>query len=425
VLCATSAIALMAATVSLFSATAQSPPTAIAFTNGRWFDGNAFQPRPAVYSIDARLSFAAPVRVDQTIDLAGAWVVPPFADAHNHNLSNGASDAADRDAVRRFLYDGVFYVKIPGNVPPSAQARRDLGINTPSGLDVSFGHGSITSSNGHPMPLVTSLAAAGSFTGHTPESLRDLRYFAVDSEPDLAAKWPLILRHRPDFIKAMLVFSEDHDKNERDPSATPDVGRTARKGLDPRLLGAVVARAHASGLRVSVHVNSATDFRNAVAASVDEINHLPPRRSATLDEDTTFTAQDAANAAGRGIIVVTTLALPATIPDATRVTLRQRQQASLRIMRDAGVRLAIGTDNPDDTSVQEAIYVHGLGVDRLTVLKMWTDTAPLTIFPGRRIGALREGYEASFLALAGDPLTDLENVRRIRLRVKQGTVLAP
>ena len=401
--------------------------SAIAFTNGRWFNGAAFDLKPVVYSIDGRFSFITPARVDETVDLSGAWVIPPFADAHNHNISNGAGEDANRRAIAKFLADGVFYVKVPGNVPLSDEDRRRLGVNTADGLDVSFGHGSITGSRGHPIPLVSSLAAAGNFAGHTPDSLRDLRYFVVDSQAELNDKWPLILSHRPDFIKTILVFSEDHERYEKDPSAIPPLdGRTARKGVNPRLLPAVVERAHASGLRVSAHVTTATDFRNAVAAGVDEINHLPPRRTATVAEDTALTAADARETARRGIVVVTTLALPANVPDTTRAVLRQRQQTNLRLMLDAGVRLAIGTDNPDDTSVEEALYVREIGVlDSLAVLKMWVEATPATIFPTRRIGYLQEGFEASFLALSGNPVVDFQNVQRITLRVKQGRAVTP
>ena len=75
----TSSIALLAsATLSLplFS----QPNAVIALTNGRWFDGASFQSRTA-YSVDGTLSFEAPARIGRTIDLAGAWVVPPFAEA--------------------------------------------------------------------------------------------------------------------------------------------------------------------------------------------------------------------------------------------------------------------------------------------------------------------------------------------------------
>jgi imidazolonepropionase-like amidohydrolase len=56
---------------------------------------------------------------------------------------------------------------------------------------------------------------------------------------------------------------------------------------------------------------------------------------------------------------------------------------------------------------------------------MWTETTAKTIFPMRKIGALKEGYEASFLALEGNPLEDLQNVRKIKLRFKQGFLLEP
>jgi imidazolonepropionase-like amidohydrolase len=62
--------------------------------------------------------------------------------------------------------------------------------------------------------------------------------------------------------------------------------------------------------------------------------------------------------------------------------------------------------------------------DNLELLRLWSDTAR-TIFPDRKIGALDEGYEASFLALEGNPLRAFANVKRIRLRVKQGVVLEP
>jgi hypothetical protein len=59
-------------------------------------------------------------------------------------------------------------------------------------------------------------------------------------------------------------------------------------------------------------------------------------------------------------------------------------------------------------------------VDRLALLKLWAEDTPRSIFPQRRIGFLREGYEASFLALEGNPLDDWRNIRRIKLRFKQG-----
>jgi imidazolonepropionase-like amidohydrolase len=91
-----------------------------------------------------------------------------------------------------------------------------------------------------------------------------------------------------------------------------------------------------------------------------------------------------------------------------------------------GVALAIGSDNVTDSSILEFEYLARLGIfDNLAMLKMWSETTPQTIFPKRQIGALKEGYEASFLALEGNPLEDLQNVRKIKLRFKQGMLLEP
>lgn len=88
------------------------------------------------------------------------------------------------------------------------------------------------------------------------------------------------------------------------------------------------------------------------------------------------------------------------------------------------MRLAVGSDNVEDTSVLEFEQLATLGVfDKLTLLKMWAETTPRAIFPERQIGLLRDGYEASFVALNGNPLEDLSNVRRIQFRFKQGVLL--
>ena len=63
--------------------------------------------------------------------------------------------------------------------------------------------------------------------------------------------------------------------------------------------------------------------------------------------------------------------------------------------------------------------------DDLTLLKMWTETTAQSIFHERKIGALVDGYEASFLALEGNPLEDWKNTKRIRVRFKQGFIIQP
>jgi imidazolonepropionase-like amidohydrolase len=89
------------------------------------------------------------------------------------------------------------------------------------------------------------------------------------------------------------------------------------------------------------------------------------------------------------------------------------------------VQIAIGSDSHGKKSLPEAMSLYGLKIfDNLALFEMWCEATPKTIFPNRRIGQLRDGYEASFLVLAADPLQDFMNVKKIDMRIKQGEVLS-
>jgi hypothetical protein len=73
---------------------------------------------------------------------------------------------------------------------------------------------------------------------------------------------------------------------------------------------------------------------------------------------------------------------------------------------------------------EDVLYISSLGVfDNRTLLNVLTRATPKVIFPARKIGELRDGYVASSLALDGNPIDGLENIKRISVRVKEGIVL--
>ncbi len=219
----------------------------------------------------------------------------------------------------------------------------------------------------------------------------------------------------------ILAYSDEYEKRLRD-SATFNW-----RGLDPTILPEVVSRAHAAGIRVMAHVESAADFRNALSAGVDIIGHTPGFRG---NEQTQLpdvapyllTDADAARAARQGAYVITTLGGIVGVPDSV---LRRRADSlftrNLETMKRHGVHVIIGSDSYRQTSMPEAIYLSSLGVyDNAELVRMWSEETSRAIFPRRRIGRLENGYESSFLVLEDDPLMDFSNVKRIKLRVKQG-----
>jgi imidazolonepropionase-like amidohydrolase len=393
-------------------ATPASDSSVTALQNGLWFDGNGFLPKEA-WIIDGQLTFRRPPKVDASLDLTGAYLVPPFADAHNHGIGTGV-EQRDRAMVARYLRDGVFYMQSMGNGPLTAADRTRLGLDGPNGVDAMLAQGTLTGHGGHPMGLLRNvLLPQGFFPGHTIETLKDYRFYEIDSLQELENKWPKIRQARSDFIKFFLFNSDEYDARRN------DAAYYGRRGLDPKLAPHVVRLAHQDGLRAAAHVVNVADFRTALDAGVDIIAHLPSEGMLTRD--------DARRVKQLDVPVVTTCAFLTRLPRNTpqeSAAIASRQTSNLQVLKQSGARIVIGSDDPADTTHGEIAHLRRLGVFTDTeLLSIWTGETARTIFPARRIGALVEGHEASFLALEGNPLTDWSSTTKIRLRVKRGQVV--
>ena len=142
------------------------------FTNGRWFDGKGFTSK-TFYSIGGYLSSRRPTRIDSVVDLKGKYVVPPFGEAHNHNVEGSNVDAV----IRRYLEAGIFYVKNPNSLPRTTQPVISK-VNTPTSIDAVFARGGLTAAGGHPLPLVKRNIDRGNWTEADGESAF---YFTINN----------------------------------------------------------------------------------------------------------------------------------------------------------------------------------------------------------------------------------------------------
>ena len=386
--------------------------------NGSWFTGSSFEPR-TMYMSEGRFIAAPNAAADSVIDLASAFVVPPFAEGHNHWLEPAALPAY----IQSYLRDGVFYLKDQGN-SPYVIARIDTAMNTPSSVDFISANQGWTGPGGHPLQIARQFVAFRVFPSPWVDSLDRNVVMVVNDSADVAARWPLFLESKPAFVKVFLLHSEEHSSRRNDPAFMH------RRGIDPALVPEIVRRAHAAGLRVSAHVYTAGDFRNAVRGGVDDIAHFPGTGLGTEPDLPNhvyrITDADAREAARRGVTVTTTLSWLDEVTDtAQRVRmLADVIRPNLALLRAHRVRLLVGSDQFRETPASEAelLVRTGLFTPR-QALVAWSMDTPKAMFPSRAIGQLSAGAEASFLALEGNPIADFRNVRRIRLRVKQGMVL--
>jgi imidazolonepropionase-like amidohydrolase len=395
-------------------------PAGVEYRNGRWFDGSGFRER-TMYVVGHDLSSARPERIAKVVDLDAGWVVPPYAEGHNHWLEPAA--VAAYDAL--YLRDGVFYLKDMANARVVRRGM-DAALNRPATVDFVSANEGWTGPGGHPYQIALQFLKFGSFPKEWTEKDLDRNVVNVVETPaDVEARWPDFAAGRPDFVKVFLLYSEEYAKRRANPAFLYE------RGLDPALVPLIASRAHAAGLRLAAHAYTAADFRNAVAGGADDVAHFPGTGWNAKLGDAAFriTEADAALAAKRGATVTTTLSWLGermeSDPAVGKHILDAVIRPNLDLLRRAGVPILIGSDQFRKTPAAEAALLARWRLfSNAELLKAWCETTPRAIFPKRKIGRLEDGWEASFLVLTGDPLADFANTARISMRVKQGETLA-
>ena len=182
-------------------------------------------------------------------------------------------------------------------------------------------------------------------------------------------------------------------------------------------LQAIVDEATRNNLVVAAHCHAKSAVKAALRAGVRTIEH-----GTFLDEELVnlMVEKDA-------ILIATRSTLEYAIRDRGNWTdeqyaqlqvIKQNHEKSYRLAVKAGVRCAIGTDL--GVSALKVPWNHGMngaefkyaveaGMTPLQAIEAGTATAPETLGPkAPRTGQLREGYDADVIALAANPLEDIE-----------------
>lgn len=393
------------------------PKPTLALEGGKWFDGQRFV-EDSWYSVDGKLTRTRPARIDTRIDLRGRYVLPPLADAHNHNLQNPWSAATFADD---YLRRGIFYSAQLAANAEEIQGYRGL-LGGPGRVDVLWAEATLSSSDGHPLGVALAGAKQAGMPAD-PKDYIDKAFWAIDSLADLDSKWPKIAESRPKLIK-VIVVDDAHAAAQRKDSSSYGF-----RGMSTALLPEVVERAHAIGARVAAHVDSADDIARVVASGVDIVAHLNTRIPKGLTagdlrlEDATI-----AEMKRRGTLIIPTVAVTRYYLKAhpeDRAALMAVIGDNLARLKAAEVPMLTGSDLFDGSVVDE---IEAMNVTRVfgvgELLRLATRTTPQAIFPERRIGIFAEGAETSLVAYDADPIRDLAVLRAPRFAIKQGEILA-
>jgi imidazolonepropionase-like amidohydrolase len=339
-----------------------------------------------VYVVHGKITYE-PVPGAQTV-LRGGWIIPGLVDAHCHI---GLSE------------DG--WVTEPAALAAQARADRDGGA-----LLIRDCGSPVDTRPLAEQPDLPRLIRAGR---HLARPKRYIRELATEIEPDRLVDAVAEQARASDGWVKLIGDWIDRGAGDLTPLWPADVLRDA------------VARAHALGARVAVHVFGEAALPDLIAAGVDSIEH-----GTGLSDDQFGTL------AAAGTALVPTLINIATFPGlAERADAKfpayaahmRRLHATaadrVRAAHEAGIRILAGSDAGGGVAhgriVDEILALHAAGLPPAAALAAgsWSARGYLGL------PALTEGAPADLLTYPADPRTDLTTLRSPSHLVLRGRLL--
>ena len=199
-------------------------------------------------------------------------------------------------------------------------------------------------------------------------------------------------------------------------------GEDRRPTLSEAELRAATGAAHDAGRSVAAHSTTEEGMRRSVAAGVDTIEH---GYGGTKE---IFRAMK-----DRGVVLCPTLAATDAVaryqgwdgrepaPAAVEVG-----RASFKAARAAGVIICAGGDVgvfAHGENVRELELMQDAGMPAREVLMAATSVNARAFHIDDKVGAIRAGLLADFVAVAGDPSADVRALRQVRMVMKGGKVV--
>jgi imidazolonepropionase-like amidohydrolase len=357
----------------------------------------------------------------ERVDLSGGFVVPAYGNAHYHLTSpNAASSWLS-------LAAGVFYIWNPNTVMLNQRAldffkRKDT-------FDVLISQGSITEPGGHPERGYVEVLSKFVYKGMTLKGFLGNAFHYGRTAAEIDEALDLLTEQKADFVKAMLLHSEDYEERRN------DARFYGRKGLNPANFRYLVQAAKKRGHFTYAHIETVSDLQVAATSGAAVAGHLPaygPVDSVADLSSLRLTREVAERIARSGIMLVPTYNYGQSQYEAQEKagTLNERVKAqtysvqahNLRLLQAAGAILLSGTDSEAGIFEEAEHLVKIGGLTNAEALRMVLETGK-HLFPKRRIGCFEAACEADFLVLSADPSRDIGNLRDIVGRVKAGQEL--
>jgi imidazolonepropionase-like amidohydrolase len=422
------AAALIAAAVCLAVPSAQTPTIDIAIHAGRLLDGTSTAIRQNVSVLIAgdkvigvQDGFQTPAGA-RVIDLRTATVMPGFIDSHTHITGEGTGNAIVRAATESPLDNAV---------RSTTYARRTLeaGFTTIRNLGAD---------GGADVALKRAIAdglVAGPriWTARTTLSITGGHGDQGGLRPDLwvAPTWMDGIVDSADEARKAVRYQHKYGADLIKITATGGVLSIGDSGDAQQFtdgeLAAIVEAAHLLGMKVAAHAHGKQGIDSAIRAGVDSIEH-----------GTYGDAESFALYKKHGTYLVPTILAGKTVAELAlklghfHPTVQEKAARIGPLIQDmfrrayaAGVNVAFGTDSGVSThgeNAREFGYMVEAGMPPIEAILSATRHAADLVGAADRIGSIQAGRFADVIAVAGNPLTDIGELRRVTFVMKGGVV---
>lgn len=379
-------------------------------------DGTPAAPRLADLAVrDGVIEELGPaLHGDHVVELEGRSIVPGLIDCHVHvalptidalRLVNTPLSYRLLEAVRslgRLLDAGFTTVRDAAGADVGLKRAVEDGLARGPRLEISIGMISTTGGHGDPWLL----------SGVTLPWL----FPVYPGVPDTCADGPDEMRR---VVRELVRAGADVIKvaTSGGVMSPRDDPRDCRLRDDE--LAALVTEARAARLPVMAHAHAAEAIKASVRAGVRSIEH-----GIFLDDEAIELMVE------RGTFLVPTLIAPRSVVAASDAgqpvdpasveqarALIERHEDSFRRARDAGVRIAMGSDSglmPHGENLAELEAMAGAGMPPDECLRSATSHAAELLGLDDRLGSLEPGKVADFVVVEGDPL----DFARLRERIR-------
>lgn len=209
-------------------------------------------------------------------------------------------------------------------------------------------------------------------------------------------------------------------------------GGVATPGTDPVVaclsreeIAAAVAVAHRAGRTICVHAYGGQGVDDCLDVGVDHIEHgiyMEPRQFARIAELDRWLV----GTLGVFLTEPGPAEDPSWPPDVREKFLRAREATAGSVARakEAGVKMALGTDAIHGAVAEEAIFAAASGLTTREALAAITSNAAEVCGLSGKVGVIAPGAWADLIAVEGNPLADLHALRSVPFVMKGGAPVA-